>query len=149
MSPPSPNSRRGVPIRCLSELGNGFRAAQPWYTLAAPEIVTPIVDSFLSHYRTFGRLPVMSYGGKNADCMVGNHAVPVIADAWLKGFRGFDAALAFEAMTNTLTVAHPGKPKKKWASWGQAPLAPVTPCGTSLNAETLERRKGFCVKMSC
>ena len=70
MSPPSPNSRRGVPIRCLSELGNGFRAAQPWYTLAAPEIVTPIVNSFLSHYRTFGRRPVMSYGGKNADCIV-------------------------------------------------------------------------------
>ena len=95
-------------------LWDTFRAAQPWYTLAAPEIVTPVVNSMLSHYRTFGRLPVMSYGGKNVDCMVGNHAVPVIADAWLKGFRGFDAALAFEAITNTLTVAHPGKPKENW-----------------------------------
>ncbi len=95
-------------------LWDTFRAAQPWYTLAAPETVVPVVNSFLSHYRTFGRLPVMSYGGKNVDCMVGNHSVPVIADAWLKGFRGFDAELAFEAVTNTLTVAHPGKPKENW-----------------------------------
>ena len=95
-------------------LWDTFRAAQPWYTLATPEIVEPVVRSFLSHYRTFGRLPVMSYGGKNVDCMIGNHSVPVIADAYLKGFRGFDAALAFEAITNTLTVAHPGKPKENW-----------------------------------
>ena len=95
-------------------LWDTFRAAQPWYTLAAPETVVPVVNSFLSHYKTYGRLPVLSYGGKNIDCMVGNHSVPVIADAWLKGFRGFDAALAFEAVTNTLTVAHPGKPKENW-----------------------------------
>ena len=95
-------------------LWDTFRAAQPWYTIATPEIVTPIIRSFLSHYRSFGRLPVMSYGGRNVDCMVGNHAVPVIADAYLKGFRGFDSELAFEAITNTLTVAHPGKPKENW-----------------------------------
>jgi len=95
-------------------LWDTFRAAQPWYTIAVPEIVVPVIDSMLSHYRTFGRLPVMSYGGHNVDCMVGNHSIPVIADAHLKGFRGFDTELAFEAMTNTLTVAHPGKPKEDW-----------------------------------
>ena len=62
-------------------LWDTFRAAQPWYTVAMPEIVGPVINSFLSHYRTFGRLPVMSYGGHNVDCMIGNHSVPVIADA--------------------------------------------------------------------
>ena len=95
-------------------LWDTFRAAQPWYTIATPEVVEPIIRSMLSHYATFGRLPVMSYGGKNVDCMVGNHSVPVIADAYLKGFRNFDQALMFEAITNTLTVVHPGKPKENW-----------------------------------
>ena len=107
---PSPD---GTYFTTLS-LWDTFRAAQPWYTIATPEIVEPIVRSMLSHYRTFGRLPVMSYGGKNVDCMVGNHSLPVIADAYAKGFRNFDQALAFEAITNTLTVAHPGKPKENW-----------------------------------
>ena len=98
-------------------LWDTFRAAQPWYTIAVPEIVGPVINSFLSHYKTFGRLPVMSYGGHNVDCMVGNHSVPVIADTYLKGFRGFDTELAFEAITNTLTVAHPGKPKEDWDLW--------------------------------
>ncbi|MBQ0033017.1 MAG: GH92 family glycosyl hydrolase [bacterium] len=98
-------------------LWDTFRAAQPWYTIAAPEVVEPIVRSMLSHYATFGRLPVMSYGGKNVDCMVGNHSLPIIADAYAKGFRDFDQALAFEAVTNTLTVAHPGKPKEDWNLW--------------------------------
>ena len=106
-------SSDGTYLTTLS-LWDTFRAAHPWYTLAAPEIVAPVVNSLISHYRAFGRLPVLSYGGKNVDCMIGNHAVPVIADAYLKGFRGFDAALAFEAVTNTLTVAHPGKPKENW-----------------------------------
>ena len=103
----------GTYLTTLS-LWDTFRAAQPWYALAAPEVIEPVVRSLLAHYRAFGRLPVMSYGGKNVDCMIGNHAVPVIVDAYLKGFRGFDATRAFEAITNTLTVAHPGKPKENW-----------------------------------
>ena len=103
----------GTYLTTLS-LWDTFRAAQPWYALAAPEVIEPVVRSLLAHYRAFGRLPVMTYGGKNVDCMIGNHAVPVIVDAYLKGFRGFDATRAFEAITNTLTVAHPGKPKENW-----------------------------------
>ena len=38
--------------------------------------------------------------------MIGNHSVPVIVDAYKKGFRGFDVDLAFEAVTNSLTVLH-------------------------------------------
>ena len=110
------DSKDGTYFTTLS-LWDTFRAAQPWYTIVTPEIVVPVIDSMLSHYQTFGRLPVMSYGGHNVDCMVGNHSIPVIADAYLKGFRGFDTELAFEAITNTLTVAHPGKPKENWDLW--------------------------------
>jgi len=94
-------------------LWDTFRASHPLYSILTPEIVVPTVDSLLAHYKAEGRLPVLSYGGKNVDCMIANHGVPVIVDAYLKGFR-FDNALAFEAITNTLTVAHPGKPKENW-----------------------------------
>jgi predicted alpha-1,2-mannosidase len=41
--------------------------------------------------------------------MIGNHAVPVIAEAYRKGFCGFDADKAFNAIKRTQTVPHPQK----------------------------------------
>ena len=38
--------------------------------------------------------------------MIGNHAVPVIVDAYLKGFNGFDAERAYKAIKTSLTVSH-------------------------------------------
>ena len=109
----SPN---GTYLTTLS-LWDTFRAAHPWYTIVTPEIIYPFISSVLAHYRAYGRLPVMSYGGKNIDCMVGNHSIPIVADAVLKGFRDFDVDLMTEAITNTLTVAHLGKPKEDWDLW--------------------------------
>jgi predicted alpha-1,2-mannosidase len=54
----------------------------------------------LAHYKIFGQntLPVWPEGGKETWCMIGNHAIPVIADAYLKGFRNYDADEAFNDM---------------------------------------------------
>ena len=106
-------SRDGRYFTTLS-LWDTFRAAHPLYTVVTPEIVTPVVNTLLAHFEAEGRLPVLSYGGKNVDCMIGNHAIPVIVDAYLKGFRGFDAERAYTAVTNTLTVKHPDNPKENW-----------------------------------
>ncbi len=46
----------------------------------------------------FGILPVWQFHGRETWTMIGYHAVPVIADAYLKGIRGFDADAALEAM---------------------------------------------------
>lgn len=95
-------------------LWDTFRAAHPLYTILVPERVDGFVNSMLAHYRAVGYLPVIPYFGCETFCMIGNHAVPMIVDAYLKGFRGFDARLAFEAVTNSLTVVHQGKPKEDW-----------------------------------
>ena len=103
------------PYLTTLSLWDTYRAAHPWYTLATPEIVTPCVRSMLKVAREEGKLPVMSYGGKYIECMIGNHAIPVIADAYLKGFRGFDAREALMWMTNSVTVVHgKGKMKEDW-----------------------------------
>jgi len=49
-------------------------------------------------------LPVWHLHGNETNCMVGYHAIPVIADAYLKGFRGFDAEKAFEAVKKMQTT---------------------------------------------
>ena len=98
-------AKDGVYYTGLS-LWDTFRAAHPFYTIAVPERVDGFVNSMLAHYRALGFLPVIPYFGWESHCMIGNHSVPVIVDAYKKGFRGFDADLAFEAVTNSLTVLH-------------------------------------------
>jgi hypothetical protein len=52
----------------------------------------------IRQYKQTGLLPVWELAGCENNCMIGYHAVPVIADAYLKGFRDFDVEKAFEAM---------------------------------------------------
>ena len=91
------------PIYTGFSLWDTFRAVHPLYTLLAPEVVDPCINSFLLQYRAQGRLPIIPYFGRESNCMIGVHSIPVIADAYVKGFRGFDAYRALEACTNTLT----------------------------------------------
>ena len=119
-------------------LWDTFRAAHPLYTLLAPERVDGFVNSMLAQYRAVGYLPVIPYFGCETFCMIGNHSVPVIADAYLKGFRGFDARLAFEAVTNSLTVMHPGKPKEDWAYYDRLGYYPYDMIKGESVSRTLE-----------
>ena len=71
-------------------LWDTFRAAHPLYTLLFPEMVEPFVDSILEHARRDGWLPLWEIWGREGFDMIGNHSVPVLLDAYRKGFR-FDA----------------------------------------------------------
>jgi predicted alpha-1,2-mannosidase len=82
-------------------LWDTYRALHPLLTLVQPEQRNAdFVNSLLAHRRhsPYGILPVWSFHGLETWCMVGYHAVPVIADAYLKGIRGFDADEALEAL---------------------------------------------------
>ena len=109
----------GTSVYTGFSLWDTFRAVHPLYTLLVPEIVNPCVNSFLSQYRARGCLPVIPYFGRESYCMIGVHSIPVIADAYVKGFRGFDAREALEACTNALTVAHKDSPRENWDVLGQ------------------------------
>ena len=82
-------------------LWDTFRAAHPLYTITAPERVDDMINSFLTFYDEHGRLPVWNMWGSETDMMIGYHSVPVIADAYLKGFSGFDAEKALAACVAT------------------------------------------------
>jgi len=79
-------------------LWDTYRALNPLYTLIQPEKISDIINSMLAIYQQQGKLPVWHLMGNETNTMVGYSAVPVVADAYLKGFKGFDAGLAFEAV---------------------------------------------------
>lgn len=85
-------------------LWDTFRAAHPLFTYTQPERVNDMVKSFLAFYEQNGRLPVWNFQGSETDMMIGYHAVPVIADAYLKGLGDFDAEKALEACVATANL---------------------------------------------
>lgn len=90
-------------------LWDTYRAAHPLYTLVTPEKVDGFVNSLVAQGEVQGFLPIWGLWGKETFCMIGNHAVPVIAEAYRKGFRGFDAERAYNMVRQTQTVSHPQK----------------------------------------
>jgi len=62
-----------------------YRAAGPLYTILTPEYVPAFINSMLWHFDNNGYLPVWTLWGKDNQCMVGVHSVPMIVDAFLKG----------------------------------------------------------------
>ncbi|WP_407528252.1 GH92 family glycosyl hydrolase [Lacibacter sp. MH-610] len=87
-------------------LWDTYRAAHPLYTLIAPERVNGFINTMIEHSKTAGFLPIWTAWGKDNYCMIGNHAIPVIADAYLKGFNGFDAEEALQQMIKSTTENH-------------------------------------------
>jgi predicted alpha-1,2-mannosidase len=76
-----------------------FRAAHPLYNLLFPEVSAEILQGLLAAYEQSGWLPSWSSPG-HRECMIGNHAFSLLADAWVKGVRGFDAQKAVTAMSH-------------------------------------------------
>jgi predicted alpha-1,2-mannosidase len=82
-------------------LWDTYRAANPLFTITQTERVNDMVNSMLAIYQQQGKLPVWHLVGNETNTMPGYSSVQVVADAYLKGFRGFDTVLAFEAVKAT------------------------------------------------
>ncbi|UWY27467.1 GH92 family glycosyl hydrolase [Flavobacterium sp. TR2] len=83
-------------------LWDTFRAENPLLTILEPTKVSDLVNSMLAYYETKKILPVWTLYANETNTMTGYHSIPVIADAYLKGIKGFDAEKAFEAMKATM-----------------------------------------------
>ena len=84
-------------------LWDTYRALHPLMTIVQPEMVDNVVNSMLSIYRQQDKLPIWPLMSGETNQMPGYSSVPVIADAYLKGFTGFDAEEALQAMKATAT----------------------------------------------
>ena len=79
-------------------LWDTFRAWNPLMTLIDTALVNNMVNSYLDIYDASGELPIWPLSAVETGTMIGYHSVSVIADAYLKGIRGFDAEKALDAM---------------------------------------------------
>jgi predicted alpha-1,2-mannosidase len=85
-----------------------YRALHPLFNLVHQDINSDIINSMLAHYdkSVEKMLPIWSFYGNETWCMIGYHAVSVIADAIVKDVKGFDYERAFQAMKTTAMNPH-------------------------------------------
>ena len=84
-------------------LWDTYRAAHPLYTIIEQDRTNDFINTFLAKYDEGGIMPIWDLAGNYTHCMIGYHAVPVIADAYLKGIKNYDVEKAFTAMKHSAT----------------------------------------------
>jgi predicted alpha-1,2-mannosidase len=89
-------------------LWDTYRAAHPLYTIIDRKRSNDFINTFIAQYREGNRLPVWELSANETECMIGYHAVSVIADAYMKDIRSYDTEVAFEAMVHSAGFNHYG-----------------------------------------
>ncbi|HYE53230.1 MAG TPA: GH92 family glycosyl hydrolase [Chitinophagaceae bacterium] len=89
-------------------LWDTYRAAHPLFTFFQQSRSSDMVNAMLAIYQQQGKLPVWHLVGNETNTMPGNSGIHVIADAYLKGLKGFDTALAWEAVKTTAMLDERG-----------------------------------------
>lgn len=117
-------------------LWDTYRAAHPFYTMIVPERVDGFVNSLIDQAEVQGFLPIWGLWGKENYCMIANHGVSVVAEAYAKGFKGFDAERAFQAIKQTQTVSH--KLKSNWEDYMKYGYSPTDLTAAESVSSTLE-----------
>lgn len=126
---------RGRHYYSTLSLWDTFRAAHPLYTLLIPERVDDFVLTLLDHAKAAGTLPLWPIWGGETNTMIGDPALPVIADAWAKGFRGFDGQEALSAMRATSTTDHA---QSDWSLFDRYGYYPTDKLSNEAVSRTLE-----------
>ena len=77
-------------IYTVYSLWDTFRALHPLFTIIDSELNDKLVMSLMQKYQEGGILPMWELAGNYTATMIGYHAVPVIVDAYMKGFDKID-----------------------------------------------------------
>ncbi len=112
---------QGQAYHSTFSLWDTFRAAHPLYTLLCPDVAAQFVRDMILHHQTYGYLPIWDLWGQDNYCMIGNHAIPVLADAILAEIPGVDAEAAYKAMYESSTRTHTNSPFEVWEQYGYMP----------------------------
>lgn len=86
-----------------------FRCLFPFLNLMYPSMNAKMQEGLVNAYKESGFLPEWASPGHRG-CMVGNNSASVVADAYIKGIRGYDAETLWEAVTNGANAVHPDVP---------------------------------------
>ena len=88
----------------IYSLWDTYRTLHPFLTLVYPDIQSDMIKTMLDMYDEQGYLPKWELIGNETYMMVGDPAVPVIVDSYVKGVRDFDINKAYEAILKPVTL---------------------------------------------
>lgn len=75
-----------------------YRTEHPLMTIIAPEHVNDMIKSIVAKTKEYGWLPAQHFRNEFGQGMVGDHLIPIIVDAYMKGYRDFDVDFIYQAM---------------------------------------------------
>lgn len=104
----SPYNGKTLPGYMYTDTGfwDTFRALFPLLNLVYPSVNKEIQEGLVNTYKESGFLPEWASPG-HRDCMVGNNSASVVADAYLKGLRGYDIETLYKAVLHGTKNVHP------------------------------------------
>ena len=104
----SPYNGEVLPGYMFTDTGfwDTFRCLFPFLNLMYPSMNVKMQEGLANAYKESGFLPEWASPG-HRNCMVGNNSASVVADAYLKGLRGYDIETLWEAVTHGANNAHP------------------------------------------
>jgi predicted alpha-1,2-mannosidase len=111
-----------------------YRTQHPLITYTSPENVNDMIKSIEDKVRNYGWLPAQHFLNVYGEAMVGDHLIPIIVDAYMKGYRDYDVELLYEAMRiKALEMPKPPVPHhagrsglEYYKQLGYAPIDKVT-----------------------
>jgi len=108
----------------IFSLWDTYRNVHPFLSLVYPKQQSDMIKSMLGMYKENGWLPKWELAGMETNCMVGDPAIPVIADSYLRGVKDFDVNLAWEALKHNASTRekNPARPGlDDWLKSGYIP----------------------------
>ncbi len=104
----SPYNGEVLPGRMFTDTGfwDTFRSLFPLVDLMYPTMGAWMQEGLVNTYLESGFLPEWASPG-HRDCMVGNNSASIVADAYLKGLRGYDIDKLWKAVVHGTTAVHP------------------------------------------
>lgn len=92
---------KGFTNYTVFSLWDTFRALHPLLTILEPQRTNDFAQCLVQKSKEFGEFPMWELASNDTRCMIGYHAVSVIADAYAKGITDFDIQAAYEEMLRT------------------------------------------------
>jgi predicted alpha-1,2-mannosidase len=104
----SPYNGKVLPGYMFTDTGfwDTFRCLFPFLNLMYPSMNVKMQEGLVNTYKESGFLPEWASPG-HRNCMVGNNSASIVADAYMKGLRGYDIETLYQAAVHGTEHVHP------------------------------------------
>ncbi len=125
----SPYNGQVLPGYMFTDTGfwDTFRCLFPFLNLVYPSMNAKMQEGLVNAYKESGFLPEWASPGHRG-CMVGNNSASIVADAYLKGVRGYDINTLWEAVMHATTAVHPKVSSTGRLGWKEYNELGYVPC---------------------